>query len=275
VIPRFYSLNHYICPANVSLPSFLDTAVTYGFVGVGLTERALAEAPPERLREELAARGLTVTSVNSAGHFLHADPDAARRQRSQNDFLVAAAHELGDVPLNVYSGGLGQALGRMSLPEARQHASEGLQELHAAMSRVGVPMLFEPMHPMAIWQRSVFNSIADTEALIEGMSASSVNLDLFHSWWDADIDRFIAQPGDSLGLVQICDVDMSASDAIPRRVPLGEGVVEIPRLVRAVRSRPNPPLIEVELFAFQLEHRDFAQVLDSTVSYLERLHAAD
>lgn len=274
MIARCYSLNHYICPAHVSLPSFLDMAVQYGFVGVGLTERALAEMPPQRLRDELAARQLTVTSVNSAGHFLHADPEAARRQRAQNDALVAAAQELGHVPLNVYSGGLGQALGRTSLPDARRYASQRLQELHGQMSNLGVPLLFEPMHPMAIWQRSVFNSIADTVALIEGLSASSINLDLFHSWWDTDIDWLIAQPGDLLGLVQISDVDMSAADAVPRRVPLGEGALDIPRLVKAIRSRPNPPLIEVELFAFQLEHRDLKQVLDSTVSYLERMDAA-
>src|SRR5690606_35904015 len=72
-----FSVNHYLCPACTGIETFLDEARNYGFQAVGLTEAALQSLPISDLRAELEARGLGVSSINSAGFFLY-EGDAAR-----------------------------------------------------------------------------------------------------------------------------------------------------------------------------------------------------
>ena len=67
------SINHYICPAGMTVPAFLDAAVAVGAGAVGLTARAIAEEGAEPLRAMLDDRGLAVSSVNSAGYFASKD----------------------------------------------------------------------------------------------------------------------------------------------------------------------------------------------------------
>ena len=263
-----YSLNHYICPADLDVLGFLDLAVSYGFVAVGLTERALMEMPAHRLKAELGMRCLGVTSLNSAGHFLNVEADAIVTQTKRNAWLIESAAELGDAPLNVYSGGLGLASGRMTLAEARLRAAFDIGRLNAATQAANVDMVFEPIHPLGIWQRSVFNTLAQSTALIAGMERCSINLDFFHSWWDTDFVTFIEDDTSPLGLVQINDVTHSSPDGTPRRVPLGEGDLPIHALLRSCFRRTVVPNIEVELFSWQLEGRALSEILASTVSFL-------
>lgn len=269
MIRPVYSLNHYICPSDVGLLDFLDLAAGNGFVGVGLTERALGELPVRQLADELRARHLAVSSLNSAGRFLHADKELLERQEKQNAWLIECAAALGPAPLNVYTGGLEQGAGTMSLSEARALSATRLAALHRRMDEAGVAMVFEPIHPMFAWIRSVINDLQQTSAVIGPLPGSTVNLDLFHSWWDPRLQAFIEEPDSRLGVLQICDVDHSQADGISRRVPLGEGSLDVPGIVRTVLARPRPPLIEVELFAFQLEGRDFKSLVESTVRYLQ------
>ncbi|MGE0315233.1 MAG: sugar phosphate isomerase/epimerase family protein [Lautropia sp.] len=268
---RIYSISHYLCPPDLALLPFLDAVVASGFVGVGLTERALEEVAPRVLRRELAARGLSVSSVNSAGYFLHADPAAAGRQAQRNAWLVQCAAELDGAPLNVIVGGLGHAGGSLTLAQARRKAGACLGQLGSQAHAVGVPLLFEPIHPIGMWAKGCVHSLRQSLDMIAAMPATRVNLDLFHSWWDEDVEDFLSRDDRPLGLLQICDVAPLGQDDAPRRVPLGEGVLDIEGLLRAALSRTQRPAIEVELFAFQMPARRFDDVLASTVSQLDAL----
>lgn len=269
-----YCLSHYICPPEIGLLDFLDIAVAKGFIGVGLTQRAIEEIEPSRLRSELAARSLVVSSVNSAGYFLDAEPAARERQAARNRWYVEAAAELGGAPLNVIVGGIGQGRGTLTLESARALAQASLQALAEHTAAKGVPILFEPIHPIGMWEKGCVHSLAQSEAMIDGLPRATINLDFFHSWWDADLHPFLAHPDSPVGLVQLCDVAPFGPDHVPRRAPLGEGVLDLPALVRACRARADRPLLEVELFAFQMPDRPLAQVLEATVAYLKRLDEA-
>ncbi|MGE0752633.1 MAG: sugar phosphate isomerase/epimerase family protein [Variibacter sp.] len=264
-----FGISHYICSPQVSSIAFLDDAAARGFSGVGLTKRALEEMPAPVLRSELKARRLRVTSINSAGYFLKAGSDADK-QAARNQWILAYAAELGDAPVNVIVGGIGQGLG-LDLDAARTRASEALAALHERAVTLGLRMIVEPMHPNSLWQRSCFNSLRQVEQAIAGLSNATINVDVFHSWWDPDLRPLLADDSRPLGVFQMCDVGAFTQDGFARRVPLGEGVVDIRGLIALCLRRKERPLLEVELFATQLPDRAMTDLLDQTVQYLNAI----
>ena len=263
-----YHLNHYICPPELALMDFLDLAVARGFVGVGLTERALRECEPVRLLHELRSRGLGISSLNSAGYWLHADAQAAQQQADKNQWLLDCSAALGGAPLNVIVGGLGHAGGRLPIAAARERVREQFLRYAESAARLGVPLLFEPIHPMGMWFKGCVHSLSQTEDFIRGLPGVGVTLDCFHSWWDSDLDGFLRSNESALPLVQICDVAATGEDFTPRRVPPGEGVIDLASLLRACAQRPQPPRLELELFAAQLQGRELGEVIASAMAHL-------
>lgn len=122
------TLNHYLCPHDMPVESFLDLAVAHGFSGVALTVRSLTECPAHRLAPLLRARVLSVSSVNSAGYFLFEGHEAAG-QHARNDWLLAQTAELGDTALNVIVGGSTT----MDLYEARRGAGARLVQMNPSI----------------------------------------------------------------------------------------------------------------------------------------------
>lgn len=250
-----YAVSHYLWPASGSVTAFLDEIERLGFSAVGLTERALAELPLPELRQALAARGLGVSSINSAGYFLF-EGDAWREQEARNAVLLQQSAELGSAVLNVIVGGSTQ----QPLSGVRERAVEALAHFAGQASRSGVRLAIEPYFPGRAG-RNCFNSIAQLRTifgLIPGLSATA---DLFHSWWDPDLDELLSGGGISLGLLQICDVALAPAGDGPRRVPLGEGFLDWRSAVRSTRlAFPQAP-VEIELFAHDLPGRSCHDVL--------------
>ena len=271
---HFY-LNHYICPPDMVLSEFLDLAVSRGFVGVALTERALAEVEPVKLSHQLSTRGLGISSVNSAGYFLHADPKAARLQKEKNLALLQACAALGGAALNVIVGGVGHTAGTLSLEGARALAREELHRFADAAASAGVPLLFEPIHPMGMWFKGCVHSLRQSLLMIQDLPGScTITLDCFHSWWDEDLHEFIAREKSPLSVVQVCDVTTIGEDFVPRRALPGEGVLDIGRILRGSLARKSPPKLELELFAVQLQGRDLEEVVDTSMRAIHSLDLA-
>lgn len=257
-------INAYLCPADMTLPAFLDRVVAYGFCGVGLTQRSLDEMPLPMLRQELRARGLGVSSLNSAGYFV---ADDMRPHEARNLALLDAAAALEAHALNVIVG----ATPDLALREARARASDGLAWLAGEAVACGVTLVLEPLHPNTAMLRSCINTIAHCAAVAPGMA---LNLDYFHLWWDPDLDALTDGTGAPLGLVQVCDVGGALPEGgLPRRLPLDEGLLPSgwrDLLARCATSWPAVP-VELELFADQMPGRDIEPILAETVRLLSGL----
>ncbi|HYF17826.1 MAG TPA: sugar phosphate isomerase/epimerase family protein [Ramlibacter sp.] len=256
------SVNHYLCPEGLSCIAFMDQAVAHGYSGIGLTAAALRELPPARLRTELAARGLRVSSVNSAGYFLQ--PDFEATQAKANLQLLQAAAEL-QAPLNVIVGG-NPAL---ALAQARPEAVDGLGRLAESARGLGVRLVVEPLHPVQARGKSCLNTIAQVEAAFAQVPGLALNADLFHLWWDPDLQRLLRGDSVPIALLQVCDVaDAAPAQQLPRRVPLDEGCLDWRACVGAVRRAFPRAEVELELFAEQLPGRALDELLRTNASAL-------
>jgi sugar phosphate isomerase/epimerase len=258
-----FSVNHYLCPPDTLVLDFLDRISEHGFTSVGLTERALEGLPIAQLRREIAARELGISSVNSAGFFL-LNGDAARSQAVRNNSLLQKTADLGDVGLNVIVGGSKE----LPISVARQRATEELARFAERANELGVRLLIEPLHPLNARTKSCFNTISQIETVFGLIPNLSLNVDLFHLWWDPDLDRVVRGESVPVGILQFCDVGGEQADGLARRLPLGEGFAPWAEQIELVRTAFVSAPIELELFANQLPDRSLEDILARSAALL-------
>ncbi|TDR90242.1 sugar phosphate isomerase/epimerase family protein [Enterovirga rhinocerotis] len=263
------AINHYITPEGYALERFLDDCAEAGATGVGLTERALAEMPLERLGQALEERSLRVTSVNSAGFFLWDDPQKALRQQEINAALIHAAAVLGADALVTITGGLHDyAEARPGdLKRVRSRVEQDLAPLIDAAVARDVRLGLEPMHPIRIPNKSTLNTLAQTERQLAHHPGLGFVLDMFHSWWDPDLEEVLERSVSRLRLVQLTGVAQPRGDVLlPVRCPLGEGLVDLPALLATLRSVGYRGHFEFELFAPDLRGATVAEAIRRAVA---------
>lgn len=270
VVMAGISINHYLAPPGYPLPSFLDDAVSAGANGIGVTERTLSEAALSALKAMLRERRLGVTSVNSAGFFLWADPDRAKLQRSINTRLLEAAAELAADTLVVIGGGLhdmGPQDKRGDLIRARTAFEAELPALIEAAKKYGVRLGVEPMHPLRIFTKGTLNTLAQAAALCDHLPGLGVVFDLFHTWWDPDLEPMLTRLSNRLTLVQLSGVMQPRhQNALTKRCLLNQGAADVGRILDALKQCGYQGRFEFELFAEDLDGQEVAAVMTSAVA---------
>ncbi len=259
-------MNHYLCPDDVDLDVFLDKLCDAGFKFVALTQRALEGRSTADISRSLRDHGLGVSSVNSAGFFL-LEGEAARHQDRVNEQLIEVTAAFIGAKLNVIVG----ATTSLPLREARKRATGRLADFAARAQRAKVPLVVEPLSFLNVRSKSCFNSIRQMEYLMQDVPDLHITADLFHLWYDPDLEKLLSGHSVPVGLFQACDVRITGDNGVPARVPLGEGFIPWKEYIRAV-SKTFPQIeLEVELFINQLQGRDFNQILASSASELAAL----
>jgi sugar phosphate isomerase/epimerase len=264
------AISHYLCPASMSLIEFLNLACQNGFTGIGLTVRALKEMPLAQLRQELRARALSVSSVNTAGYFF--EPwDPLTNQSELNRWLLDAAAELES------TNGVNLIVGSsttMPLDQARKIALDRSAELALEAKSRGTRLLLEPMHPMQARGKGCVNTLQQAAQWLREIPELSLNVDLFHSWWDPDLQSTLDGQLGKVAVVQICDVIIDPLTNLSRRSPLGEGFLDWQHFSqRALAACADLP-IELEWFADQMPERDTLAMLINDARLMHALKGA-
>jgi sugar phosphate isomerase/epimerase len=250
---RELSVSLYAAPVDCSLERFCRLLADRGIGGVGLTVRATQDRTPEQVAALLAAHDLVGTSLNSAGYFLHADEGRARAQRELDTRLLDWASVL-QVPLNVIPGGVDDARAtgeRVTLGEVRRRAQAALEELAARAATLGVRVSLEPMHPLELPDKGCINQLSAARAAVAELPGVGLTLDLFHSWWDADLTDTIASAVDDLLVVQVCGVVTGPAGTLPRRTGMALGSVDVSELLNKLDAAGRTAPVEFEVMQFQ------------------------
>src|SRR5918995_1208434 len=93
------------------------------------------------------------------------------------------------------------------------------------------------------------NDIADR--LDAGGTALGVAVDVYHTWWDPDLYAGIARAGRDKRLIayHVCDWLVPTKDMLNDRGMMGDGVVDLHRIRRAMEDAGYTGLIEAEIFS--------------------------
>ncbi len=190
--------------------------------------------------------GLQVSSLCRGGWFSAA---TARERRSRLDDNRRAIDEAAALGTDVLVLVCGPAADR-DLAAARGYVAECIAELAPYAADRGVRLGIEPLHPMYTADRSVIVSLAQANHLARQFDPRQVGvvIDVYHVWWDPEIDERIAEAAGSILGFHVCDWLVPTPDMLNGRGMMGDGVIELRRLREAVDATGYTGPIEVEIF---------------------------
>jgi sugar phosphate isomerase/epimerase len=187
---------------------------------------------------------------------------------------------LGTDVLVLIAGGL--PAGSKDLRAARRSVALGIAELAPYAAERGVKLAIEPLHPMFCADRAVVSTLGQALDLAEEAEARTgcrnvgVCVDTYHVWWDPQVFEQIGRAGRAgrIHAFQVCDflVPIPAQPLLGRG-HLGDGVVEIAELARAVRAAGYAGFTEVEIFNREVWDTPGDQTLRTVIDRHARLLA--
>jgi sugar phosphate isomerase/epimerase len=199
---------------------------------------------------------LSIVSTCRGGFFPGAT--AAERQTAIDDNrrAIAEAHELGS-PLIVLVCG---AVPGQPLTESRKQITDGIAAVLDDCAASGVKLGIEPLHPMYADSRSAVNTLGQANDMCEQLASPYVGVaaDVYHLWWDPDLQQEIARCGKigALFSFHVCDWRSPTIDLLNDRGLMGEGVINIREIRGWVEAAGFTGFNEVEVFSDRLWAQD-------------------
>lgn len=220
---------------------------------------------PDEGARMLRDAGLAVPALVRGGFFPAAD--AATRQAAIDDnkrCLDEAAAIGADMVVLVVG-----AVPGMPLSEARQQVTEGMAACLAHAEATGVKLAIEPLHPMYAGDRSCINRMAEARHVCEQLQHPLVGIavDVYHVWWDPDLQREIERAGQQKTLFgyHVCDWRLPTRDLLNDRGLMGEGCIDLRTIRGWVEAAGFTGYHEVEIFSTEYWALDQADYADRIV----------
>lgn len=242
------SLNQ-ISTDKYSLQETVEVCARHGIRWLGAWRHKIQESPTKagQLIEDV---GLKVSSLCRGGMFPAASSEERRARIEDNFRAIDEAVALGTDLLVLVNG---PAPDR-DLDGAREMVKEGMDAIQTYAQRCGVRLGIEPLHPMFAGDRSVIVTLEQANDLAECFDPKWVGviIDVYHVWWDPNVYREICRCGNRIFGYHVSDWLVPSPGMLMGRGLMGQGVIEIQRLRKAVETAGYAGPIEVEIFNEQL-----------------------
>ncbi|WP_027415427.1 sugar phosphate isomerase/epimerase family protein [Aneurinibacillus terranovensis] len=213
---------------------------------IGLWRDKIAEIGLKESRQFIRDAGLRVSSIISGGWF--SASSAAERHKRLDDSrrAIEEVAELGAGVLVIVGGGVPDR----DIDSARKWVAEGIEQLVPYAQSYGVKLGIEPLHPMYAAERSVVVTLAQANELAKRYRPDVVGVivDVFHVWWDPDLYNQITLAGEHILGFHVSDWIVPTPDLLLGRGMIGDGVIELRRIRKALDAVGYQGPIEVEIF---------------------------
>lgn len=220
-----------------------------GVKGISVWRDALAGRNLAQTSRLLRQEGLEIVSLCRGGFFPNKEPGRRSLAIDDNRKAIEEAHELG-APLVVLVCGADPS---QSLEESRKQIKDGIETLIQEAETAGLKLAIEPLHPMYADSRSAINTLAQANEMAEAIDSSAVGvaLDVYHLWWDPDLEREISRCGVNGNLLafHICDWNVPTTDMLNDRAMMGEGCIPVNKIRSWVEAAGYRGFYEVEIFS--------------------------
>lgn len=262
---------------DLPLPRILDLCAERGIRAVSPWRDQVAAAGLGGVARQLKALGLQLSGYCRGGMFPAVDAAGLQAAHDDNLRALEEAVTLGAPCLVLVVGGLPGALAGLAahkdIAGARAQVREGIERLLGPARAAGMPLAIEPLHPMYAADRACINTLAQALDLCDALDpgrtgALGVAVDVYHLWWDPQLQAQIARAGrERLLAFHVCDWLTPTRDLLNDRGMMGDGVIDIPRIRGWVEAQGYAGYSEVEIFSTQdWWLRDAAEVLDTCIA---------
>lgn len=264
--PKKLSINQATTRAQWSLEQAIVGYARQDVRGIAIWRDKLAECGTAKAAALLKDHGMRVTGLCRGGMF--PAPDAAGRQAALDDNrrAVDEAVAVGADCLVLVVGGLPGA--SKNIGGARQQVRDGIAALLPYARAAGMPVAIEPLHPMYAADRACVNTLRQANDLCDDLGDGlGVAIDVYHVWWDPELERQIARAGRRILAFHICDWLVPTRDLLLDRGMMGDGVIDIPKIRGWVEAAGYRGFHEVEIFSAEnWWRRDPADVVKTCIA---------
>jgi len=197
----------------------------------------------------LRSKGLEIVSLVRGGFFPSVDPVKRKEAIENNRVAIDEASAL-ECPLLVLVCGADPG---QSLEASRDQIRKAIETLLPYAESSGVKLAIEPLHPMYADTRSAINTLAQANEMAEHFNDPflGVAVDVYHLWWDPDLERETHRCGanNNLFAFHICDWLSPTVDMLNDRGLMGEGCIPINKIRGWVEAAGFTGFNEVEIFS--------------------------
>ena len=209
--------------------------------------------------------GMDVVSLCRGG-FFPAETAAARQEAlDDNRRAIDEAAALG-APLVVLVCG---AVPGQPLDVSRGQIRDGIEAVLPHAQAAGVKLGVEPLHPLYADSRSAVNTMAQANDICARIDSPFVGVvvDVYHLWWDPDLEREVRRCGQmgKLFAFHVCDWRTPTEDLLNDRGLMGEGCINIRQIRGWVEEAGFDGYNEVEIFSDRYWAMDQEQFLERIV----------
>ena len=238
------SLNQ-ITTQRWSLREAIEGCARHGIPSIGIWRDKLQDAGLAQAVRWVRDAGLRVSTLCRGGWFL-APTEAERKARlDDNRRAIDEAAELNADALVLVCG---PAFDK-DLQKARAMIEEAIAAIAPYASERQVKLGIEPLHPMVAADRSAVVTLAQALSMAERYDARQVGVtvDTFNIWWDPELYPQITRAAGRIHSYQVSDWPVPLPDTFMGRAMMGDGVIELRRIRRAVTTASYTGFIEVEI----------------------------
>ena len=220
-----------------------------GVSGITVWRNALEGRNIKATGEMLRNHGLSIVSLCRGGFFPNKDPLGRKTALDDNRRAIEEASELGTNLIVLVCG----ADPAQSLEDSRAQIYDGIAAIIPDAKSAGIKLAIEPLHPMFADTRSAINTLAQANDLCESLNSPSIGVavDVYHLWWDPNLEREIKRCGENKALLafHICDWKSPTVDLLNDRGLMGEGCIPIRKIRSWVEATGFTGFNEVEIFS--------------------------
>jgi len=240
-----------------------------GVKGISVWRDTLEGRDVAAAGKQLRNAGLSIVSLVRGGFFPAKDAAGRQKAMDENRQCIDEAAALG-APIIVLVCG---AVAGQPLAESRKQIAEGIASVLPHAKAAGVKLAIEPLHPMYADTRSAINTLKQANDVAAQFDASvGVAVDVYHLWWDDQLEAEIARCGrlGKLLAYHVCDWRSPTVDLLNDRGLMGEGVIPLRQIRGWVEAAGFGGFIEVEIFShrlWQLNQLDFLRQIQA--AYLQ------
>jgi sugar phosphate isomerase/epimerase len=232
-----------------SLEECIQNYSAAGIHAVSIWRHLLEDQSISRVRSLLKEHEMKVVSLVRGGFFASVHPERREAALEDNRLAIEQAAEIG-APLLVLVCG---ADPDQSLEASRDQIREGIQSILPEAKEAGVSLAIEPLHPMYAADRSAITTLAQANDLVEVLNDSmlGVAIDVFHLWWDPDLEPQLLRCGNNKAIFayHICDWNVPMKDMLNDRGLMGDGCIDLKQIRTWVEEAGFSGYREVEVFS--------------------------
>jgi sugar phosphate isomerase/epimerase len=256
---RWLSLNTATVRKQGDLLAIIDACARHGIRAIDPWRDQVASVGLDRAVRAVKDAGLDLSGYCRGGMFT-ADGAHRSEARDDNRRAVDEAIALGAPCIVLVAGGLPQysrpgSTASRDIAAARNLVHDGIAEMLEYAKQAKLPLAIEPLHPAYAADRACVNTTKHALDICDALDPDrtgslGVALDVYHIWWDPELNAQIARAGrDRLLAFHVCDWLVPTRDILNDRGMMGDGVIDIRSVRAAVEAQGFAGYSEIEIFS--------------------------